>query len=166
MSKIIQNRVMKILIIFGLVGFGHWTGKLPNINMFEMDTYSVFARLDSVAGLEIGDPVKMHGLKIGRVADLRIDQDKQEALAKLKIKDDIQIYDDAFASIRMEGLIGKNYLSIDPGGVGDLLESGDIIIETESLIELSSLISKYAFGDVAQTNNNHLVRFVLDKKQD
>lgn len=166
MSKILQSRVMKILIIFGLVGFGHWTGKLININMLELDMYSVYARFESVAGLEIGDPVKMHGLNIGRVADLRIDQEKQEALAKLNIKDDIQIYDDAFASIRMEGLIGKNYLSIDPGGSGDILAPGDIIIETESLIELSSLISKYAFGDVAQPNNNHLVRFVLDKKQD
>ena len=166
MSKHSHNRALKVLIIIGLVGLGHISGKLADRDILNYNSYSIYARFDSVAGLEVGYPVKMHGLKIGRVTDLQIDQDKQVALAKLAIEDDILIYDDAFASIRMGGLMGKNYLSIDPGGSGDILQSDEIIIETEALIELSTIISKYAFGDLTPNSNDNPVRFAFNKKQD
>jgi phospholipid/cholesterol/gamma-HCH transport system substrate-binding protein len=65
-----------------------------------------------------------------------------------KINKDIQIYDDAIASIKTEGLIGDKFVSIDPGGGGDLLKNGDVITDTESPTDIMDLVSKYAFGDV------------------
>ena len=59
-----------------------------------------------------------------------------------------KIFDDAIASIKTSGLIGDKYVAIDPGGSGELLPAGATILETESPIDLESLISKYAFGDV------------------
>ena len=76
------------------------------------------------------------------------DQEDQVAVVELKIKKGIKIYDDAIASIKTAGLIGDRFVSIDPGGSGELLKPGDTIAETESPIDIGELIGKYAFGDV------------------
>jgi phospholipid/cholesterol/gamma-HCH transport system substrate-binding protein len=70
------------------------------------------------------------------------------AIVEFKINNGIEIYDDAIASIKTEGLIGDKLVSIDAGGGGDLLADGDIIADTESPTDIMDLISKYAFGDV------------------
>jgi phospholipid/cholesterol/gamma-HCH transport system substrate-binding protein len=90
----------------------------------------------------------MLGLKIGNIEKLTMDQDNQQAVVELKIEKGILLYDDAIASIKTRGLIGDQYISVDPGGTGDLLKEGDTIVDTESPIDIMELISKYAFGDV------------------
>ena len=160
MKKNSNYRFIKILMIIGLMGVGFILGQFETTDVFGKDSYSVYAQFDSVDGLKTGNPVKMLGIKIGRVSGLKMDQDNQKALAKLNIYKNISLYDDAFASIKMEGLIGENYVSIDPGGSGSLLSSGEIITETEPLIDIAALIGKYTFGNF--TNNNHQTsHFVL-----
>jgi phospholipid/cholesterol/gamma-HCH transport system substrate-binding protein len=69
-------------------------------------------------------------------------------MVQMKINNGIKIYDDAIASIKTAGLIGDKFVSLDPGGSGELLKGGGTITETESPVDLGELISKYAFGDV------------------
>ena len=76
------------------------------------------------------------------------DQEKQQAIVELQINKEIEIFDDAIASIKTAGLIGDKFVEIDPGGGGDQLANGDTIIETESPVDIMELVSKYAFGDV------------------
>jgi phospholipid/cholesterol/gamma-HCH transport system substrate-binding protein len=90
----------------------------------------------------------MYGIEIGRVEKLAMDQEKQMAMVELRIQKGVKIYDDAIASIRTEGLIGDRYVSIDPGGGGDVLKAGGTIIETQPPVDINELIGKYAFGDV------------------
>jgi phospholipid/cholesterol/gamma-HCH transport system substrate-binding protein len=92
----------------------------------------------------------MLGMEIGQIADFQMDQEKQSAVVELKIRNGIQIYDDAIASIKTAGLIGDKFVSIDAGGGGDLLKEGDTIEETESPMDIGELIGKYAFGDVKE----------------
>jgi phospholipid/cholesterol/gamma-HCH transport system substrate-binding protein len=90
----------------------------------------------------------MLGLEIGRVESFEMDQENQVAIVEFKINNGIEIFDDAIASIKTEGLIGDKLVSIDAGGGGDLLANGDTITDTESPTDIMDLISKYAFGDV------------------
>jgi phospholipid/cholesterol/gamma-HCH transport system substrate-binding protein len=90
----------------------------------------------------------MLGLEIGRVEGFKMDQENQRVIVKFEIDKGIEIYDDAIASIKTEGLIGDKYVSIDPGGSGDLLKNGDTITDTNSPTDIMDLVSKYAFGDV------------------
>jgi phospholipid/cholesterol/gamma-HCH transport system substrate-binding protein len=69
-------------------------------------------------------------------------------VVKIKLKKGIKIYDDAIASIKTEGLMGDKYVSIDPGGGGSLIGANGTITETQAPVDIESLISKYAFGDV------------------
>jgi phospholipid/cholesterol/gamma-HCH transport system substrate-binding protein len=152
-----KKRILKAVMIIGLIGLGHVSGKLIHLDLLSSGSHLIYARFESVAGLETGYPVKMLGLKIGRVTGLRMDQENQAAIAELKINKEITIFDDAFASIKMQGLIGNNYVSIDPGGSGDILQSGETILETESLFDLGELIGRYTFGHMGKRNET--VRF-------
>ena len=108
----------------------------------------VLARFTSVSGLRAGSSVNMFGIEVGRVEQLGMDQQGQQAKVEMLIRKDIKIYEDAIASIKTEGLIGDKYISIDPGGMGDPLKPGDTIIQTQPAVDVGDLIGKYAFGDV------------------
>jgi len=92
--------------------------------------------------------VNMLGLEIGRVHKFTMDQENEVVKVELKVNKGIEVFDDAIASIKTEGLIGDKFVAIDPGGGGDLLADGDIITDTNAPTDIMDLISKYAFGDV------------------
>jgi phospholipid/cholesterol/gamma-HCH transport system substrate-binding protein len=124
------------------------TVKLGNVGFFGENSYTLHAKFSSVTGLRVGNPIQMLGLEIGRVSRFTMDQENQLAIVDLKINKGIEIYDDAIASIKTEGLIGDKYISIDAGGGGDQLADGDTITDTQSPTDIMDLVSKYAFGDV------------------
>jgi phospholipid/cholesterol/gamma-HCH transport system substrate-binding protein len=148
MQKYSKETLVGIFVLVGLACIGYMTVNLGDVSLFQDDTYPLTARFSKVTGLRNGSIVNMLGLEIGRVGKLTIDQEKQQAVAELRIQKGIKIYDDAIASIKTEGIIGDRYLSIDAGGGGTLLKAGDAIVETESPADLMDLVSKYAFGDV------------------
>jgi phospholipid/cholesterol/gamma-HCH transport system substrate-binding protein len=148
MKKYTQETVVGIFVVIGLFAIAYMTVKLGNVGFIGEQSYSLFAKYTSVSGLRVGSPVNMLGLEIGRVESFEMDQENQMAIVEFKINNGIEIYDDAIASIKTEGLIGDKLVSIDAGGGGDLLADGDIITDTESPTDIMDLISKYAFGDV------------------
>jgi len=149
MKKYAMETAVGIFVVIGLFCVGYMTVKLGNVGFLGDDSYSLLARFTSVSGLRAGSSIQMLGIEIGRVDKLTMDQENQMAVVKFRINKGINIYDDAIASIKTEGLIGDRYVSIDPGGGTDeLLQPGGIITETESPTDIQELISKYAFGDV------------------
>jgi phospholipid/cholesterol/gamma-HCH transport system substrate-binding protein len=148
MKKYTQETVVGVFVVIGLFAIAYMTVKLGNVGFLGEQSYSLIAKFSSVTGLRTGSPVNMLGLEVGRVQSFEMDQENQVAVVTLKINNGIQIYDDAIASIKTEGLIGDKFVSIDAGGGGDLLEDGDTITDTESPTDLMELVSKYAFGDV------------------
>jgi len=148
MKKYSIETTVGIFMIIGLVCVGYMTVKLGNISIFGSDSYSIFARFNSVSGLRVGSPVEMLGIEVGTVDDFSMDQENQLAIVELRIKKGIKIYDDAIASVKTAGLIGDKYVSIDAGGSEDVLEPGGMITETESAIDIEKIISQYAFGEV------------------
>ncbi|MBW1866076.1 MAG: outer membrane lipid asymmetry maintenance protein MlaD [Deltaproteobacteria bacterium] len=148
MKKYSSETMVGIFVVVGLLCIGYMTVKLGKVGLLGDHTYVLKARFNKVTGLRVGNSVSMLGLEIGQVAGFSIDQENQVAIVKMKINNDIKVYDDAIASIKTEGLIGDKFVEIDVGGGGDELKSGDTITETESPVDIQELISKYAFGDV------------------
>jgi phospholipid/cholesterol/gamma-HCH transport system substrate-binding protein len=148
MKKYSKETVVGIFVVIGLLCIGYMTVKLGNVGFLGENSYSLFAKFNTVTGLRVGNPVNMLGLEIGRVEKFTIDQENQVVKVQFKINKGIEIFDDAIASIKTEGLIGDKYVSIDPGGGGDLLADGGTITDTNSPTDIMDLVSKYAFGDV------------------
>jgi len=148
MKKYSKETVVGIFVIIGLACIGYMTVKLGNVGFFGDNSYSLFAKFNTVTGLREGNPVNMLGLEVGKVQKFTMDQENQQVLVEFKINKGIEIYDDAIASVKTEGLIGDKYVAVDPGGGGDLLANGDSITDTNSPTDIMDLVSKYAFGDV------------------
>jgi len=148
MKKYKIETIVGIFVVLGLICVGYMTVKLGNISLFGDNTYRLVAHFNSVSGMRIGNEINMFGIQVGKISKITIDQETQRAVVELKITNGIKIYDDAIASIKTEGLLGDSYLSIDPGGAGEALKDGDLIIGTQSPVDIIELISKYAFGDV------------------
>ena len=148
MKKYSNETMVGIFVVIGLLCVGYMTVKLGNVSLFGDDSQTLYARFNSVSGLRIDNPVEMLGIEIGRVEGFKMDQKNQVAIVKMKIKKGIEVYDDAMASIKTAGLIGDRYVSIDPGGSGELLKPGGTITDTESPVDIGELIGKYAFGEV------------------
>ena len=148
MKKYSKETVVGIFVVIGLACIGYMTVKLGNVGFFGDSTYSLFAKFNTVTGLREGNPVNMLGLEVGKVQKFTMDQENQQVLVEFKINKGIEIYDDAIASVKTEGLIGDKYVAVDPGGGGDLLANGDSITDTNSPTDIMDLVSKYAFGDV------------------
>lgn len=148
MKKYAMETTVGIFLVFGLLCIGYMTVKLGHVSLLGDNTYSLFARFTTVSGLRAGSPVDMLGIEVGRVGRLTMDQKDQKAVVEIKIQRDIKVYDDAIVSIKTEGLIGDMFLSIDPGGAGNLIGPGGTITETQPAVDIVDLIGKYAFGEV------------------
>ena len=148
MKKYSKETVVGIFVVIGLLCVTYMAVNLGNVGFIGDNAYSLIGKFNTVTGLREGNPVNMLGLEVGRVHKFTMDQENQQVVVEFKINKGIEIYDDAIASIKTEGLIGDKYVAIDPGGGGDLLADGDTITDTNSPTDIMDLISKYAFGDV------------------
>ena len=152
MKRYAMETTVGIFVVLGLACIGYMTIKLGHVSFLSDNSYPLKAQFTSVSGLRVGNPVDMMGLEIGRIEGLSMDPQQQKVVVELRIRNGIRIYDDAIASIKTEGLIGDEYLSIDPGGAGTLLKPGGTIIETLPPVNFLDLIGKSAFGEVKGNN--------------
>jgi phospholipid/cholesterol/gamma-HCH transport system substrate-binding protein len=147
MKKTSVETAVGVFVLIGLLSVAYLTIKLGKMEWFGDDYYTLDARFDSVSGLKAGAQVDMAGVEIGQVADIRLDNERQVAIVSLKIKKGVMLTDDVIASVKTSGLIGDKYIRLTPGGSDRILRSGDMIIETESALDIEELVSKYVFGD-------------------
>ncbi|EGJ48573.1 outer membrane lipid asymmetry maintenance protein MlaD [Desulfocurvibacter africanus] len=148
MKKYTMETSVGIFVLIGLLCVAYLTIKLGRLEVFGADTYLLKARFSSVGGLRPGGSVEMAGVKVGSITRIYLDQETYMAMVDMQIERRIKLSEDTIASIKTSGLIGDKYVALSPGGLDESLAEGDIITETESALDIESLISKYAFGDV------------------
>ncbi len=137
-----------IFVIIGIICVGYLTIKLGQMEWIGDNSYTIQARFRDISGLKKGSQVEMAGVQIGRVDDIRLDQERMMALVTMKIEKGLKLSEDSIASIKTSGIIGDKYVKISPGGSEEMLEPGDVIVETESAVDLEEMVSKYVFGDI------------------
>lgn len=136
--------LVAVLYLALQVGGNRWAG----------DSYSLHARFLNAGGLNEGSSVQIAGVKVGTVGGITLNQDQMVAMVELKLPAGLVLEDDTIASIKSTGLIGDKYLALNPGGSGIPLEPGDIIVDTESAVDIEDLISRFAFGSIDEGVEN------------
>ncbi len=115
-----------------------------NIQRFEEGSYDITARFDNIGGLKERSPVAMAGVRIGRVESIVFDKDRYEAVVTLRIDSRYDtLPEDSDASILTAGLLGSQYVGLQPGGSDVFLGDGDRLEFTQSAIVLENLIGKF-----------------------
>ena len=148
MKKGSVETAVGVFVIIGILCVGYLTVKLGKMELLGENHYVVRAQFQSVSGLKPGAGVEMAGVRIGRVDTISLDPERLVAEVEMKIRKEYTLTDDVIASVKTSGLIGDKYIKISPGGSDVILGTGDMIIETESAVDLEELISKYVFGGV------------------
>jgi phospholipid/cholesterol/gamma-HCH transport system substrate-binding protein len=144
-----QTRTEIIVGLFVLVGMaclGYLAIKLGKLEVLGNSGYIVYADFSSVAGLKVGDPVEIAGVKIGRVEAMGLVDDR--ARLQLRLQDDVKLQEDAIASVRARGLIGDKFVLITPGASDKIIPPSGRIRETESPQDIADLIGKIVGGDL------------------
>ncbi|RMH61476.1 MAG: outer membrane lipid asymmetry maintenance protein MlaD [Zetaproteobacteria bacterium] len=137
--------VVGLFVLIGLACAGWMAARLGQVGGLGASGYELKAVFDDIGGVRVGSDVMMAGVVIGRVDDVRLDEDSK-AIALLRIDDGVRISEDAFASVRTKGIIGDRYIRITQGVEDSYLADGDEIEETESALNIEDLVSKYIFS--------------------
>lgn len=135
-------------VVLGLAAVAYLTFQLGKGSMLGGDTYRIEARFTNAGGLNPGSSVVVAGVPVGRVEGVRVDPADFSAIAVLRVISGLKLPIDTIASIKTTGLIGDKYVLLAPGAEEATLTPGSRITDTESSVDLESLIGKMAFGSV------------------
>jgi len=125
--------------------------KVGNLASFSTDrTYQVNAKFANIGGLKVRGPVKSAGVVVGRVADIRFDNESYEALVTMTLDVNYQFPRDTTAKILTSGILGEQYVGLEAGGDGVMLKQGDRVRLTQSAVVLENLISQFLFNKAAE----------------
>jgi phospholipid/cholesterol/gamma-HCH transport system substrate-binding protein len=139
--------IVGLFIAAGLLAFFVLAMKVSNIGTYSDENgYELKARFENIGGLKVRSPVTLAGVRIGRVSHIGIDHATQEAVVTLNINPEYQLSADTFANIFTAGLLGEQYIGLEPGGDSKVLGPGDEIKQTQSALVLEKLISQFLFS--------------------
>lgn len=113
------------------------------------DSYVVTAKFDNIGGLKPRAAVKSAGVVVGRIASITFDDHTFQALVSMQMDQRYKFPKDSSVKILTSGLLGEQYIGIDPGGDIKTLVAGDKITMTQSAIVLENLISQFLFSKAA-----------------
>ncbi|MGH8552742.1 MAG: outer membrane lipid asymmetry maintenance protein MlaD [Methylococcales bacterium] len=127
--------------------------KVSNLSSFESaNGYRLTARFENIGGLKVRSPVTVSGVRIGRVSAIHYDKNTYQAVVEM----DIDPYydtlpDDTSAAIYTAGLLGEQYIGLQPGGGDTYLKNGDQVEFVQSALVLEELIGKFFLSKSDET---------------
>lgn len=148
-----------IFVAAGFAGLLFLALKVGNLASFSTDqTYQVEAKFANIGGLKVRAPIKSAGVVVGRVADVRFDNESYEAVVTFNIKSEYRFPRDSSAKILTSGLLGEQYVGLEAGGDGAMLKNGERLRLTQSAVVLENLIGQFLYNKAAEEKD------VKDKK--
>ncbi len=134
-------------VLLGLAGLLFLAMKAANLgNVGSSDTYPVQARFDNIGGLKPRAPVRTAGVVVGRVKSINLDVKSFQGVVTLEIERPYQFPKDTAAKILTAGLLGDQYIGLEPGGDDKNLAPGDTLAQTQSAVVLENLIGQFLSG--------------------
>jgi phospholipid/cholesterol/gamma-HCH transport system substrate-binding protein len=132
----------------GLVALFFLAMQVSNLaSITASEGYKVTARFNNIGGLKVRSPVSMAGVRIGRVVGISYDQENYEALVTMLIDSGYnKIPQDSIAKIYTSGLLGEQYVGLDPGGSLEDLKDGSEIMMTQSALVLEEIVGQFLFS--------------------
>lgn len=148
MKKAFIDIFVGIFLVIGFVALGWLALELGEVSWITgSKTYSLNAEFDNISGVKTGADIQVAGVKVGTVGELSLNEDAF-ALVTMQINRTVEIPVDSIASVKSQGIIGDKFIQISLGGDEKVFQEGDVIRDTESAVDIESLISKFAFGQV------------------
>lgn len=150
-----QSKTVEIwvgfFILLGFIALLMLAMKVSNLGaaLSTDDGYTVVAKFENIGGLKVKSSVKMAGVRVGRITDIRYDEKTYQAVVSMLLDKQYQkIPTDSSAAIYTSGLLGEQYIGLEPGAEETYLSDapGSELMITQSAVVLEQLISKFLYG--------------------
>ncbi len=147
-----QDTFVGLFVACGIAALFFMAMQISNLSPFSEDnTFIISANFENSGGLKVKSPVTLAGVRIGRVSNIFINKDSYESVVEMHIESQYNnLPDDTAASIYTAGLLGEQYVSLEPGGSEEFLKADDKIDLTQSAIILEEVIGQFLFKDAAE----------------
>ncbi|AKC68575.1 outer membrane lipid asymmetry maintenance protein MlaD [Pandoraea oxalativorans] len=139
-----------LFVVLGFAALLFLALKAGNMSSLSFSkTYPITVRFDNIGGLKPRAAVKSAGVVVGRVASIKFDDKRYLADVTLNLDSQYQFPKDSSAKILTSGLLGEQYIGLEPGGDDQMLKGGDTITLTQSAIVLENLIGQFLYNKAA-----------------
>ncbi len=154
-----RNKTIEILVglfvLLGIAALVFVALKAANLTSIGVEnTYTLYARFDNIGGLKARAPVRSAGVVVGRVTSIALDRKTYQAVVTMQIDRRFQFPKDSSAKILTAGLLGDQYVGLEPGGDEKNLAAGDTIEQTQSAVVLENLIAQFLFNKAAEAGSS------------
>lgn len=136
-----------LFVLIGGLALAFLALRAGNLNAVSFaPTYAVTASFDNIGGLKARAAVKSAGVVVGRVSSIDFDDKTYRAVVTVQLDERYKFPADSSASIFTSGLLGEQYIGIDPGGDEAFIEANKSFQYTQSAVVLENLISRFLYG--------------------
>jgi phospholipid/cholesterol/gamma-HCH transport system substrate-binding protein len=132
-----------VFALLGIIALAFLALKAANLASFSAGkTYTIRARFDDIGELKRRAPVRSAGVSVGQVTSITLDKSTYQGLVIMKVNEGVQFPIDSSAKILTAGLLGEQYVGIEPGSDDKDMANGDLVKQTQSAIVLEKLIGR------------------------
>lgn len=134
-----------IFVVVGLLALGVLSLQVGGLSFSQQTGLTLYATFDDIGSLSVRSPVRIGGVKVGTVEAIVLDEDLRPRV-QLDLQKDLAISIDTSAAIRTSGLLGDQFVSLEPGADDQILVSGEVFSFTESATNLDKLVGAVVHG--------------------
>ena len=150
MSKRSIETLVGAFVLLGLAALVFVALKAANLTSFSGgDSYGLSAQFTNIGGLKVRAPVRSAGVVVGRVSGIKLDAKTYQGVVAMEIQRGFDFPKDTSAKILTAGLLGDQYIGLEPGGDLANLAAGDVERQTQSAVVLENLIGQFLFNKAA-----------------
>lgn len=142
-----RDLVVGLFVLAGLLSVAYLSLQVGGLAYKGPGGLLLTATFDEIGGLSVRAPVVIGGVKVGQVTKIDLDKNLR-AEVSVDLDPALSLPVDSSIAVRTSGLLGDQFLSLEPGAEEDVLQIGDAIAFTESAVNLESLIGTFIHGSV------------------
>jgi phospholipid/cholesterol/gamma-HCH transport system substrate-binding protein len=154
MGKKSIETLVGLFVLLGMLGVVFLALKAANLGSFGGgNTYTLVARFDNIGGLKARAPVRSAGVNVGRVTSITLDGKTFQGVVTMEVDSQYTFPKDSAAKILTAGLLGDQYIGLEPGGDDKNLAANDTIAQTQSAVVLENLIGQFLTGKASEAGD-------------
>lgn len=140
-----RDLVVGLFVLIGLVAVAYLSLQIGGLSLRREGELQLFATFDDIGGLSARAPVRISGVRVGQVESIDLDPDLR-ARVVMNLDSDLELSIDTAAAIRTSGLLGDQFVALEPGAEDETLRAGEDFSFTESAVNLDKLIGAVVHG--------------------
>ncbi|GIR67591.1 MAG: hypothetical protein CM15mP72_1010 [Pelagibacteraceae bacterium] len=132
-----------LILIISIISIFYYSSK---INLFnKIETFQINSSFFDIGNTNIGNDVKINGVKVGEVSNIKLDQETYMAIITSSVEKSIKIPDDSVFKISNNGFIGSSYIEIQLGNSEEILKNNDYSVNNIDAVSLEEIINNFIF---------------------